>query len=228
MKPFFYDTETTGLPAFSEPSESPNQPHLVEIAAILCGDDGKVIRKVQHIIKPDGWSWDESNEAFKVHGITFEQAMDEGVPEPDALYDFICLANDGDMRVAHNETFDARIMRIAMKRYGSGVDSGTSNWRELSQHGKDEIADNFAAKPKFCTMKAATRACALPATPNMIAKGMGKLFKNPSLAEAYRHYFGQEITNAHRALTDAMHCMELFYAIQGTDPAVILASRPHW
>lgn len=29
----FFDTETTGLPLFSEPSEDPRQPHIVQIAA---------------------------------------------------------------------------------------------------------------------------------------------------------------------------------------------------
>lgn len=225
MKLCVYDTETTGLPLFSEPSESDGQPHLVEIAGILLGDDGNVQATVHHIIKPNGWTWDESSEAFKAHRITFEQAMDEGVPEPDALYDFLQLMNRADMRVAHNESFDARILRIAMKRYGDGVDDGKAHWSQYSQASKDEIADTFATKPKFCTMKTATLACRLPPTEAMIKKGMGKLFKNPTLAEAYQHYFGRPIEGAHRALTDAQNCADLFFAIQGFDPQVILAGR---
>lgn len=224
MKIGTYDTETTGLP-IPGPSEHPDQPHLVEVAAILLGDDGNVRATVNHIIRPNGWRWDKNSEAFKTHGITFEQAMDEGVPEPDALYDFLHLMSQADMRVGHNESFDAKIMRIAMKRYGDGVDHGDRHWSSYTQAQKDEIADLFATKPKFCTMKTATAACKLPPTEKMIAKGMGRLFKNPTLAEAYQHYFGRPLEGAHRALSDAQHCAELYFAIQGVPIEAILAAK---
>lgn len=35
MKAIVYDTETTGLPLFSQPSEDPRQPHIVQLAAIV-------------------------------------------------------------------------------------------------------------------------------------------------------------------------------------------------
>lgn len=31
----FFDTETTGLPLFEQPSEDPRQPHIVQLAACL-------------------------------------------------------------------------------------------------------------------------------------------------------------------------------------------------
>lgn len=225
MKIMAYDTETSGLPAFGEPSESPNQPHLVELAAVLLDHDGSIAKTISHIIRPNGWNWDETSEAFKAHGISYEQAMDEGIPEADALYDFECLRSSADMRVAHNESFDAKILRIAYKRYGDGVDSGERHWSSYSQAEKDAIADTFAIMPKFCTMKASTNVVKLPPTEKMIAKGMGRLFKNPTLDEAYQHYFKRPITGAHRALSDAKHCADLFLAIQGYDPMVILQGR---
>ena len=36
----FYDTETTGIPLFSEPSEHPGQPHIVQLAACLVDQQG--------------------------------------------------------------------------------------------------------------------------------------------------------------------------------------------
>lgn len=225
MKLCVYDTETTGIPAYSEPSESPNQPHLVEIAALLADPEHGIIERVSHIIKPDGWRWGADDEAFKVHGITFERAMDEGIPEPEAIYNFLQLVAKADMRVAHNENFDAKMVRIAMKRYGDGINDGDAHWSQYSQAGKDEIADRFANMPKYCTMRGATKDCRLPATETMRAKKMGHLFKNPSLTEAYLHYFGVEPPSAHRALIDAESCWDVYLAIQRHDLAAILAAK---
>ena len=57
MKPvIFYDTETTGLPNWSAPSDDESQPHLVQLGAIVRDTDTeKVIHKLDVIIKPDGW-----------------------------------------------------------------------------------------------------------------------------------------------------------------------------
>ena len=72
MKPFIYDTETTGLPDWNQPSEAPQQPHLVEIAALLF-DGTTEIEAFHTLVRPDGWNWDADNEAFKTHGITAER-----------------------------------------------------------------------------------------------------------------------------------------------------------
>ncbi|HEY8351659.1 MAG TPA: hypothetical protein VIK87_03855, partial [Sphingomonadales bacterium] len=56
MRILFYDTETTGLPLFSEPSSDPRQPHIVQAAAVLV-DAGtrKAISSINLISRPDGW-----------------------------------------------------------------------------------------------------------------------------------------------------------------------------
>lgn len=59
----FYDTETTGLPLWREPSEHPDQPHIVEIASMNA------------LIRPDGWTI--SPEAAAIHGISQERALAE-------------------------------------------------------------------------------------------------------------------------------------------------------
>jgi DNA polymerase-3 subunit epsilon len=53
----FYDTETTGLPLFKEPSEHPDQPHIVQLAGCLVDlDTRKTIASMDVIVKPDGWT----------------------------------------------------------------------------------------------------------------------------------------------------------------------------
>lgn len=81
MKPlFFYDTETTGLPDFKAPSEAPQQPHIIQLAAILVNPETrKTISSMDVIIRPNGWTIPD--DIAKIHGITTEHAMDVGIPE---------------------------------------------------------------------------------------------------------------------------------------------------
>ena len=116
MKPLFsYDTETTGLPEWQLPSDDPAQPHIVQLAATLVHPiTGKTIQTLDCIIKPEGWVI--PNETIDIHGITNEQAMDEGIPENLALEMFLAMRANYE-RIAYNKTFDQRIIRIAAKRY---------------------------------------------------------------------------------------------------------------
>ena len=50
---FFYDTETTGLPLFREPSEHPGQPHLVQLAAALVDlDTRETVASLDVVVRP--------------------------------------------------------------------------------------------------------------------------------------------------------------------------------
>lgn len=52
----FYDNETNGLPLFKEPSNHPDQPHIVQLAAVLVDlDTGNELQVMDRIIKPEGW-----------------------------------------------------------------------------------------------------------------------------------------------------------------------------
>ena len=73
MKAIAYDTETTDLPDWKQPSEAPHQPHLVEVGAILFDTDTWLVHDhFTALIRPDGWSWDATNVAYQSHGISFE------------------------------------------------------------------------------------------------------------------------------------------------------------
>lgn len=178
-----FDTETTGLPDWKNPSEAGHQPHIVEIASLLCDAAGNVIDRYQAIVRPAGWEITPENAA--IHGITHEQAMDEGIPEVEALDGFLALQARASIRAAHNATFDDRIIRIAMSRY----------------HSK-ELADSFKDNSeKFCTCSKSREAV-----------GLGKL---PTLAEAYKHFTGEDLVEAHRAMPDAKACARVYFALQG-------------
>lgn len=136
-----YDTETTGIPDWKTPSDDPKQPHLVQVGAALVDvtDDCRIISSLNLLVKPDGWII--GPEAVEIHGITTDHALRYGIPEDvaaDALY---AMAGAADFRIGFCEQFDARLIRIALKRMGA-----------------DEEADAFKAQPAYCAMRGTQRA----------------------------------------------------------------------
>ncbi|WP_313309292.1 3'-5' exonuclease [Stutzerimonas nitrititolerans] len=190
-----FDTETTGLPDWKSPSESEHQPHIVELAAILHNEQGAVLDSYKAIVRPDGWTISE--EISRIHGITHEMAMDVGISEAEALEGFLAIHARASIRVAHNATFDDRIIRIAMARYHSKA-----------------LADSFKeTTEKFCTC-----------SKSRVPVGLGKL---PTLAEAYKHFTGEDFEDAHRAMPDAQACARIYFALQGvTMPGVQPGVQP--
>ena len=125
-----YDAETTGLPVWSVPSGDECQPHLVQLAAILCNAETKeVIDKFEVIIKPDGWIIPQ--ETIDIHGITNEYALEVGIPEEEAIQKLLELCGDSE-RCAYNKTFDQRIIRIGLKRYFS--EEAQEKWAVKDDH----------------------------------------------------------------------------------------------
>ncbi|ROH87967.1 3'-5' exonuclease [Pseudomethylobacillus aquaticus] len=190
----FYDTETTGLPLFSEPSEDPRQPHIVQLAAIMVNlDTQQTLQSINMIIRPDGWVIEP--ELTAIHGISHEFAMDVGVSElvaVEALVDMVGAR----LRVAHNESFDARIIRIALKRY-------------FQDEGKR--SDAWKAGLSACTAKITTPIIKLPPTEKMVASGR-RFNKTPNLTEAYQHFFGSTFDGAHTAMGDVIACRDVYFA----------------
>lgn len=190
-----FDTETTGFPLWKEPSDDPRQPHLVDIAALLYSPTGELIDSFETIIRPDGWVIPD--EVAAIHGITTEMAMDLGIPEADALEGFLAIHERAGMRVAHNCSFDDRILRIALMRY-RGV----------------EAADAFRAGANYCTAINSKPICQLPPTEAMLRSRFRNQFKTPTLAEAHQHLLGEELIGAHRARTDTEGCARVYFALQ--------------
>ncbi|MGK7045366.1 3'-5' exonuclease [Pseudomonas aeruginosa] len=179
-----FDFETTGIPEWKLPSEDPCQPHIVEVAALLCDVAGNTIDRFEAIVRPNGW--EITPEMTAIHGISHEQAMDVGISEAEALEGFLCDQRPRSCRAAHNISFDDRITRIALMRY------------------QDEDAANaFKWVNGTCY-----RSRALVALPRN---------KLPTLAEAYKHFTGEDLVDAHRAMPDAQACARIYFALQGVD-----------
>lgn len=190
----FYDFETNGLPLFSEPSEDPRQPHVVQAAAVLVDvETRKTLASLDAISIPDDWGIPD--DVVAIHGITSTRALMLGVPEQlivDLLWGWGQFAT---VRVGHIESFDARVMRIALKRFYPGV----------VMRGDLVVADDWKARPTECTSKLVR--------PIMKLAGLDTR-SFPSLANAYRFYFGEELENAHSAMGDVLGTMRLYWAIK--------------
>lgn len=189
-----YDTETTGLPDFRAPSDAEHQPHIVQFAAILIDPVTRIERaSIDLIVKPDGWAIPD--EVAAIHGITNEIATACGVDERMVTDLFLDLRAQAAVEVAHNSSFDRRIMRIAMLRHLAMT--------------REEIEASEAGK-NFCTMKAAQPIVNLPPTDRMLAAGF-KGPKQPKLSECVKHFFDEELEGAHNALVDVRACARLYF-----------------
>jgi DNA polymerase-3 subunit epsilon len=192
-----YDTETTGLPLFKEPSEHPDQPHIVQLGAMLVDlDTWKTIASLDVIVKPDGWTIPDDVAA--IHGITTEHALAVGVSESMALGMLLELWDGATprLRIAHNEQFDARIVRIALMR-----------------HEDDPLADRWKEGRAECTQALSTPILKLPPTEKMVRAGFTK-HKSANLREAYQFFTGKPLQNAHSAMADVRGCLAVYRAIK--------------
>lgn len=162
-----------------EPTPLEALPHIVQLGAILWGDRAGLIQSMEAIIHPNGWMIPD--EAAAVHGITQEMAENFGVPILFPLGFFSHLCRQADEIIAHNIDFDLKMVSA-----------------ELERLGKPNLAKEV--RP-FCTMLGSKNHCKIP--------GLYKDWKWPKLEEAYKHFFGEELTGAHKATADLLACQRI-------------------
>lgn len=134
-----FDTETTGKCDFNAAPEAPQQPRMVQLAALLLNTEMEPEAEFCLTIKPDGYAI--SDEVAAIHGITQARAERYGVSEKATLLLFKALCNRATTLVAHNIAFDGLIIGKACAVHG---------------------LDFSPPATKFCTMKAMTAICKLP------------------------------------------------------------------
>lgn len=193
----FYDQESTGLIEYKLPSSDPSQPYITQIAAELCVEKtGETLGAINMIILPEGWEIPQELQVMT--GITMERAFEFGVPIKTALAAFIDLWMNSDIRCGHNESFDARLTRIALMR-----DSQFSG----EVVGDAPFADYWKTSPAYCTQANSTKIV-------NAARPAGEKKKTASLIEAYKHFTGQDLVGAHNAQVDIMACKAVYYSLK--------------
>lgn len=186
MKALVYDTETTGLPLFDQPSEDPRQPHLIQIAAALIDTETRAdLAAINFTIQPDGWSIEPDAQA--VHGLSLEYCARAGIDITPALAAFLSLWEVSDVRIGHVESFDARIIRIEMLRHPILRDA----------------ADLWKCGKALCT-----KAIAKAHIPDLPKAGGG------SLKAVHRYYLGEDFDTAHTAEADMRATARVYFAMK--------------
>jgi DNA polymerase III epsilon subunit-like protein len=183
-----FDTETSGLPKnWNAPtSDADNWPRMVQLAWQLYSDDGRKLAEHNYIIKPDGYTIPE--EVAKINGISTERAEKEGVSIDFVLLNFGTALTAARTLVAHNISFDEKIVGA-----------------ELLRLEMNETHDRLFESERVCTMHGSTKFCAIPGP-----RGM----KWPKLIELHEKLFGVGFEGAHDALVDVQALAKCYFELR--------------
>lgn len=170
-----YDTETTGLALnySAPPTNTDNWPRVVQIAWQLHDKTGKLIENESYIVKPEGF--DIPFNSVKIHGITTEKALAEGLPLTEVLDKFRNIIKKAKVLGGHNLSFDQGVIGSEFVR--SGLD-----YHEIEL----PVADTMFSTIDFCKLPG----------------GRNGKFKTPKLTELHKILFGETFSEAHNATAD--------------------------
>jgi len=190
----FFDTETTGIipKKLHCVDHCTLFPHIVQLSWSF--ND----KERDFIIKPNGWTIPP--DATKVHKITTEKALKDGVPFMDAFKQFYIDLDDADVIVAHNAKFDIQMLVSEYTRT-SDIKKGYKFFFELIN------------KPCIDTMLNTidfVGAC----FPD------GTVGKYPKLEELYYKLF-QSSFNAHNSMDDVRALQKCFYELKKTRSSIL-------
>lgn len=181
-----FDTETTGLPrSYKAPlTDFNNWPRLVQLAWQLHANNGSLINNENFIIKPEEFTIPFN--AQKIHGISTQRALDEGIDLKIVLEKFASDVKKAKAVVGHNVEFDNNIVGCEYLR--------------ASLH-------NILADIKLIDTKLeATEFVALPG-------GRGSKFKWPTLTELHIKLFKVAFEDAHDAAFDVDATAKCFFGL---------------
>ena len=181
----FFDTETTGIPRnYKAPaSDLNNWPRLVQIAWLMVDKAANEVASAEYIVKPDGFIIPA--DAARIHGITTELAMQQGVDLKSVLTQLAPDIERATVLIAHNMPFDEKILGAEFLR---------------ARH-----PNVIEVKKRQCTMQASTDFCRLPGPYG---------FKWPKLEELYLKLFNETLNGAHRALIDVRACARCYFELR--------------
>ena len=181
-----FDTETTGLPLnFNAPvTDTANWPRMVQLAWECHDKTGKLLYDKSYIIKPENYTIPQAAE--KVHGISTEKALAEGVDLKAVLSEFDDDLKQVSVIIGHNISFDLNVLGAEFVRKDIHSCLHDISW--------------------LCTKEVSTEFCALTG-------GKGGKFKWPTLSELHEKLFSEGFDEAHNAASDVAATARCFFEL---------------
>ena len=181
----FFDTETTGVPRnWNAPlTQLSNWPRMVQIAWMRFDESGQALEEHDCIIYPENYTIPIS--VTRVHGISTAKAKAEGQDLTKVLEHFAESVRQSELVVAHNISFDEKIVGAEFLR--------------------KNVVNDLYQKRTFCTMKNTTHI-------TKIRNRYG--YKWPSLSELHTYLFGEAFDNQHNALADIQATARCYWELK--------------
>ena len=210
MKILVFDTETAGTALRWSPAEVDRDawPAVLQLSAKLVEVDldnvfnpFKVLYDFNSYVIPfrEEQAVEIHPSAQKVHNITVDHCVENGNHISTVCLLFQGLLNTADILVAHNFFFNRNVMAAEMLK--ASIPPKTKG----------------GSRP-FCTMQYNTDVLKLP---NLKRPGTNKY---PSLAETYKHYFNQnmsDVFNANDSYEDVGATLSIFVKMIQVDPTLV-------
>lgn len=200
MKVLVFDTETTGLIP-KNPKTLEDWPHIVQLSCIFIDLDRLDEMYVDNfIINPEV---DIPKETSDIHGITNEIAKKDGIAIRDVLLRITAWLDEADVLVAHNLSFDKKIIEKELERMDY------PNYFNIREY---EIYDTMKEGKNLCNIVVVNK------------RGHGYI-KFPKLIELYKYLFKPtddclELSNAHNAIYDVLMTLRCYLEMNKIDTSI--------
>ncbi len=178
----FFDTETNGLPYdFKAPvTDVDNWPRMIQLAWIQHDANQNELSRGDYLIYPDNFYIHES-----IHNITHDMAVKDGKPVKEVLDIFAKVLETTTVLVAHNISFDEKILGAEFFRH--------------------DMPNPIHQLNQICTMNASVDFCAIQS---------GNRYKFPKLEELHKKLFDKGFTGAHNAMVDVEALERCFWGLK--------------
>lgn len=202
MRVLVFDTETTGLPeGYPSFYDTAKWPHVVQLSYCLYDCTlNKIIIENDHIISI-GNDVVISPKSIEMHKITKEISQNKGIPIERALESFNVCVQTADILMAHNFSFDKRMLIVEHIRSVNRAQT----IRNYTLKNQKQLFSSH--KREFCTMKESKDFCNIKA---ISSKNGEEYIKFPSLSELHQKLFGflPDQMSIHNSLIDVRLCLK--------------------